>query len=193
MFPNNEIHLFFLFFLPPCSIDNTVCPAAINIHAHSLILHYSTCTAGYNSLPVPVHVRHFLQLQVARPPPEPSPIRNYKLCRSGWQLCVRTIPSSGGLCPLAQSVNRPHWGCAVPSTSGFSVLQSHLNRPYWGGGGAVQSSVLVDSDCPLGQFKVSGLARFLSNVFLSFPITFILMCTGITAASKYDSILLCNA
>ena len=62
----------------------TVCPAAINIRARSLILHYSTCTAGDNSPhPVPVHVivSHFLQLQVARPPPEPYPIRNYKLCR----------------------------------------------------------------------------------------------------------------
>ena len=64
-------------------------PAAINIRVHSLILHYSTWAAGYNLLPVSVHVRHFLQLQVARPlsrpPPEPSPIRNYTL--QVWQLC----------------------------------------------------------------------------------------------------------
>ena len=92
-FPNNwfcfrilKIQLFFfiLFFPPPCStsIDDTVRPpATINIRARSLILRYIACAAGYNSLPVPVHVCYFLQFQGARPPPEPSPIRNYKLCR----------------------------------------------------------------------------------------------------------------
>ena len=72
-FPNDEscfriikIRLFFFFsFFPPCSVDNTVrLLAAINIRACSLILY----AAGYNSLPVPVHVHHFLQLQGARPP-----------------------------------------------------------------------------------------------------------------------------
>ena len=73
--------LFFGFCCPlPSSVDNTVRPpAAINIRARSLILWYSACAAGYNSLFVPVHVRHVLQLQVARPSPKPSPIRNYKL------------------------------------------------------------------------------------------------------------------
>ena len=74
--------LFVFFFFPLSSVDDTVrLPATINTRAHSLILCYSACTAGYNSLPIPVHVCHFLQLQGARPPPEPSPIRNYKLCR----------------------------------------------------------------------------------------------------------------
>ena len=76
-----KILLFFLLF-SPCSVDETVrLPAAINICARSLILRYSTLASDYNSLPIPVHVRHFLQLQGARPPPEPYPIRNYKLCR----------------------------------------------------------------------------------------------------------------
>ena len=77
-----KIRLFSFFLFPLCSIDNTVHPpAAINIRVSYQILRYSTCAAGYNSLPIPVHVRHFLQLQGACPPPEPSHIRNYKLCR----------------------------------------------------------------------------------------------------------------
>ena len=83
-FPNDEfcfrimkIHFFsfFLsFFLVFRRRHSWVCPpAAINIHTLSLILCYSVCAAGYNSLPLPVHVCHFFQLQGARPPPKPSP------------------------------------------------------------------------------------------------------------------------
>ena len=95
LFPNNENPTFlglFLFLFTPCSIDDTVRPpAAINILARSLILRYSACAAGYNSLPVPVHVRHFLQLQGARPPPEPSPIRNYKLQVGSYAYAVISV------------------------------------------------------------------------------------------------------
>ena len=82
--PNNWFYFrimesHFFFFSPPCPVYDPVCPpAAINIHAIALILHCSAWAACY-SLTVPVHVRHFLQLQGARPLPEPSPIRNYKL------------------------------------------------------------------------------------------------------------------
>ena len=78
-----KIQIFFDFFL--YSIDDTICPSvAINIHTRSLILCYSACAEGYNSLPTPVHVRHFLQFQRARPPP-PLGITN----SAGWQLCIR--------------------------------------------------------------------------------------------------------
>ena len=80
LFPNN-VNLTFFFFLCVCvfylcSIDTVYPPAAINIHTHSLILCYSAWTAGCNSLPIPVHVLHFLQFQGAGPPPEPSPIQS---------------------------------------------------------------------------------------------------------------------
>ena len=93
--------LFFFFFLSfLCSVDDTVCPpAAINIHERSLILCYSACAAGYNSLLVPVHLRHFLELQ-ARPPPLPNPPPLLEITNSaGWQLCVccRQHPASYSL------------------------------------------------------------------------------------------------
>ena len=73
-----KIQLFFFFFslfFSPCFVDGTVCPpTTINICARFLILR---CKLQF----VPVHVHHFLQLEGARPPAEPSPITNYKLCR----------------------------------------------------------------------------------------------------------------
>ena len=126
MFPNNENPIFKKIFFFLCSVDDPLCPsAAINIHTRSLILCYSACAAGYNSLPVPVHVRHFLQFQGARPPPEPSPIRNDKLCRlaamySSLRLYFPLEILMFHLCPVLNAL-------ALTHGQHFSMLQ-HMNN-----------------------------------------------------------------
>ena len=79
-----KIQLFFLFFFHPVFRSTVRPPAAINIRARSLIWCYSACAAGYNSLPVPVHVRHFLQLQGAFRLPNRPPLGITN--SAGWQL-----------------------------------------------------------------------------------------------------------
>ena len=104
-FQNNENPTFFSFlFFFPCFVDGTVCPPIDNTGNLPILsmVHppqstfarvFWFCAASYNSLPVPVHVRHFLQLEGARPPPEPSPITNYKLCRlAAMNLYSAVIP-----------------------------------------------------------------------------------------------------
>ena len=85
-----------------------------------LILCYSACAAGYNSLPIPVYVHHFLQLHHGwlgvqnqlypsirghgPPPPEPSPIRNYKLCRLVAMMVFCMLVMCFNTCALLHNV-----------------------------------------------------------------------------------------
>ena len=95
------------------------------------------------TLPIPVHHCYFLQLQGARPPPESSPIRNYKLCRLAamlpeWQ-GIRHMIMQGNSCICKQAfhpVEYSAWWNSVqvenpslfptPTLTPFTHMHTHM-------------------------------------------------------------------